>query len=88
VIDQVGPAGNFVGVAHTLEHYREHWYPTLFERRSWSEWYNAGAKDLFERAVEKAEQILADHKVPPLPEEVCRELDEIVGAAEKRAGVR
>lgn len=84
VINEIGPAGNFLGHSHTRKHYREHWYPMLLERRSWSEWYNDGAKDLWDRAAEKAEEILAHHGVPPLPEETCRELDDIVKVAEKR----
>lgn len=87
LIDEVGHHGNFVGTAHTRQHYKEHWYPTLFERRSWSEWNQDGGKDLWERAVEKAERILATHEVTPLPEDARRELDGILASARKRVGV-
>lgn len=85
-IHEVGPGGNFLESRHTLKFYREHWYPTLFERRSWSEWSNDGAKDLWDRAAERAEHLMANHRVPPLPEDVSRELDGIVKAAEKKFG--
>ena len=31
MIDQVGPGGHFMGEAHTLRHYRENWYPKLYD---------------------------------------------------------
>jgi trimethylamine--corrinoid protein Co-methyltransferase len=88
LIEEVGRNGNFVGTEHTLKHYREHWQPILLERRSWGEWHNDGEKDLWDRCVEKTHQILAKHRVEPLSEDVCRELDEIVNAAERRIGKR
>jgi len=32
VIAEVGPDGEFLKTDHTLRHYRDRWYPTLFER--------------------------------------------------------
>ncbi len=88
LIHEKGPGGNFVGTEHTMRHYKEHWHPTLFERRSWNEWSNDGAKDLWDRAVERAEQILTSHKPVRLSKKVCQELDNIVKTAEKRLDLR
>lgn len=87
LIDEVAHQGNFLDTEHTLNHYKEHWQPALLERRSYAEWKDSGAKDQWERLVERAEQILSSHKVEPLPAAVDRELDEIVNAAEKRMGL-
>jgi trimethylamine--corrinoid protein Co-methyltransferase len=87
LIDQVAHHGNFMETKHTLMHYKEHWQPTLLERRSWSEWNDDGVKDQWDRLVERTEQILATHVVEPLADEVSQELDAIVKAAERRVGV-
>ena len=34
LIDEIGPHGDFMGSDHTRKHYREDWYPKLFDRRS------------------------------------------------------
>jgi len=87
LINEVAHHGNFLETKHTLKHYKEHWQPTLLERRSWTEWNNSGAKNQWDRLVERAEHILSTHKVKPLPKDVERELDEIVKVAEKRASL-
>jgi trimethylamine--corrinoid protein Co-methyltransferase len=32
LIHRVGPEGNYLQEAHTLKHFREVWYPRLFDR--------------------------------------------------------
>ena len=34
VIDEVGPGGNFLSTAHTLQHFRSVWQPSLFDRNN------------------------------------------------------
>ncbi|MGB9674197.1 MAG: trimethylamine methyltransferase family protein, partial [Anaerolineales bacterium] len=72
---------DFLGSAHTRKHYKEDWYPTLFDRHNYEAWERAGAKTLRTRAREKALDILANHKPEPLPAEVISKLDQIIAEA-------
>lgn len=53
VIHDAGPGGDFIATDHTLRHYREDWYPTLFERRRYGQWEADGAKTLEDRLREQ-----------------------------------
>ncbi len=77
VIDEIGPHGDFLGTKHTVRHYKEDWYPKLFDRQIYDGWAAAGGKTLRERARERVEEILADHQPEPLPADVQRKIDEI-----------
>jgi trimethylamine--corrinoid protein Co-methyltransferase len=81
VIDEVGPHGDFLGTKHTKRHYREDWYPSLFDRNSFESWAAAGGKTLRQRASERVEEILAGHEPEPLPPDVQRGIDEVVSRA-------
>ena len=78
VIAELGPDGDFLNTAHTLKHFRERWYPDLFERMSYHSWLSKGGKDLAERAKEKIDAILAEHTPEPLPAKTRERLREIV----------
>jgi trimethylamine--corrinoid protein Co-methyltransferase len=86
LIDQVGPDGHFLDSAHTLAHYRERWYPRLFDRNNYDNWLASGATTLQDRAAERVEQILAEHVPEPLPDDVARTVDAIVERAEAQHG--
>jgi trimethylamine--corrinoid protein Co-methyltransferase len=81
LIDEIGPHGDFMGSDHTRKHYREDWYPKLFDRRPYEDWNASGAKTLRARARERALRILETHKPEPLPADVQRKVDEIVEGA-------
>jgi trimethylamine--corrinoid protein Co-methyltransferase len=81
VIDKVGPDGNFMATQHTHKHFREDWYPRLFERRNYDTWEKDGAKTMRQRAKEKALDILENHRPEPLPSDVLEEIDQIVERA-------
>jgi trimethylamine--corrinoid protein Co-methyltransferase len=81
LIDEIGPEGNYLTCDHTRVHYKEDWYPKLFDRRNYEEWQRAGAKTLRQRAHEKALKILETHKPEPLPPDVQAQLDAIVSAS-------
>ncbi len=87
VLEHVGPRGHFLEEEHTLEHLRagELFSPELFERGSRTMWQSRGAITVVEAAREKARRILASHEVPPLPEEVTRELRSIVRKADEES---
>ena len=81
VIDKAGPGGHFLGEKHTLKHFRERWMPRL-DVDSLETWEKDGVKSLGELAHQKVKEILATHKVAPLPEDVDREISRILQRAE------
>ena len=83
LIDEIGPDGQFLATEHTRAHYREHWYPTLFERDCYANWVSAGEKSLTERAAERIERILAEHVPEPLPADIRRRIHAVVERAEQ-----
>lgn len=82
LIDEVGPDGQYLDSDHTRRHYRERWYPRLIERDNYDNWLAKGGKMLAERAAERVEEILTEHKPEPLPEEVARAVHGLVERAE------
>jgi len=82
LIDEAGPDGHHLGTKHTRDHFREHWYPQVFERDTYDNWLARGGQSLTERAAERVEEILTAHRPEPLPEDVTRRLREIVQRAE------
>jgi trimethylamine---corrinoid protein Co-methyltransferase len=85
-IHRVGPGGHFMGDKHTFEHFKEIWYPTVFNRTIYERWEKSGKKDLKTRLNEKVKAILNDGCRNPLPADSIRELDRILERAQKRVG--
>ncbi len=78
-ITRAGPGGNFLADPHTLKFLRgERYQPELLYRDSREAWDAAGGKSFVERAREKAQAILAEHEINPLPEDIGQALDEYV----------
>lgn len=82
LIDEVGPDGQYLDCEHTLKHFRERWYPTLIERDNYENWLAKGGKTLVERAAERVDKILAEHKPQPVPKDVAKVVRSIVERAE------
>lgn len=83
LIDEVGPDGEFLGSDHTFEHFRERWYPDLFERANYDQWMVEGGKTLGERAADRVEEILSTHQPDPLPPDVLEKIELIIQRAEQ-----
>jgi len=83
LIDELGPDGNFLESDHTFEHFRERWYPRVFERDNYEGWLGKGGQTLAERAAARVETILADHQPDPLPEGTDRQLEDIIRRAKR-----
>jgi trimethylamine--corrinoid protein Co-methyltransferase len=81
VIAQLGADGDFLNTDHTLNHFRERWYPTYFERMNFDSWFKKGGQDFLKRATEAVNQILVGHKPEPLPAKVRERLRQIVQKA-------
>jgi trimethylamine--corrinoid protein Co-methyltransferase len=78
----VGPDGQYFDTKHTLEHYRERWYPRLFDRNNYDTWLENGGKTLEQRAVERVEEILAGHRPEPLAKDVAEAVHAILERSE------
>ena len=83
-IAEVGPGGHFLDRPHTLANMRAFWRESVMDRSSWEAWENAGRPDAARAAADRARKLLAEHEPEPLPEDVARELDEIVETYERQ----
>lgn len=84
LIAQLGPDGQYLDTRHTLKHYRERWYPRIFDRNTYNGWMERGGMSMAQRAAERVEQILNEHQPEGLPQKVRQRLRAIVDGA--RAG--
>lgn len=78
LIDQVGPGGEYLTSQHTLQHFKQNWFPDLISRQPYEKWVEEGRKDLGMRANERVKEILANHVPEPICKEVEKKLSEII----------
>jgi trimethylamine--corrinoid protein Co-methyltransferase len=76
VIDAIGPGGHFLECDHTMDHFQNVWYSTIFDRNTYSKWQEFGSKDMATRIREETLERMA-HEPVPLPEDAARELDDM-----------
>jgi len=76
VINCVGPCGNYLQEDHTLKHFRDIWYPNLFERMDYEKWMSEGGRS-FEERLTASTKVALEHKPSPLPFEIVKEMDKI-----------
>jgi len=81
IVHKVGPGGHFLSEKHTLQHFKkEIWSRTLADTFVLDP---AAKGTLKERAKAKVREILSTHKAPPIEETVHKEMERILGDAEK-----
>jgi trimethylamine--corrinoid protein Co-methyltransferase len=78
LIDEIGPDGQYLDNPHTMKHFRERWYPKLFDRSNYDGWQKKGGNSLGERATVQVEKILAEHKPEPLPADIAKAVHAVV----------
>jgi trimethylamine--corrinoid protein Co-methyltransferase len=85
VINDIGPAGNFLAESHTIEHFRrELWLPSsVWTRQPFDIWTHDGCKSLSDRLIEKVNDMLATHKPEPIDESLAKEIDRMVEYAKQ-----
>jgi trimethylamine--corrinoid protein Co-methyltransferase len=86
VINNVGPTGSYLAEEHTVKHFRkELWLPgKAWTRAPWDVWENQGRSSMADRALDRAENILATHKTEPMDEALASEIDHIVECAKNQ----
>jgi trimethylamine--corrinoid protein Co-methyltransferase len=88
LIDSVGPGGEYVTSNHTLNHFREGWFPEVIgDRQVHDNWVSTGSKTLGDRANEKVRHILENHVPKPLPDAIKEKLEALIYDAQVSAGV-
>ena len=66
-IAEVGPAGNFLSCAHTMERYKTAFYmPTNADCESFEQWSAEGGLDAAQRANERMHKMLGEYQKPAL----------------------
>jgi trimethylamine--corrinoid protein Co-methyltransferase len=83
LICEIGPEGQYLNTDHTLKHFRDRWYPKLFDRDTYDGWLRKKGRSLVESAVEMVETTLAEHSPDMLPGKIREKLRKIVQNAEK-----
>jgi trimethylamine--corrinoid protein Co-methyltransferase len=78
VIHSVGPGGEFLSTEHTMDHFRDFWEPTLFNRQRVEDWVEAGSKRLGDRLRERTVAIIDGHEPEPLSEHARQEIGYIL----------
>ena len=81
LIKKLGFDGDYLFEQHTRAHVRELWQARLGETGTYESWQSAGSPRLEDKARAVADGILAS-PAPEFPEELGREFDEIIAAAE------
>ncbi len=78
VIEELGPTGTYLGHDHTVRHYKEPFYSKLIDKNPYSVWQKRGGLTMEARASRMVDDILAKHKVQPLPEDTQKAIHAIV----------
>jgi trimethylamine---corrinoid protein Co-methyltransferase len=82
-IASVGSFGDFLSLDATMAHMREQSRPALIDRRVREDWEERGGTDMYQRALERAREILETHVPEPLPDDVTQRLRDIVDDADR-----
>jgi trimethylamine--corrinoid protein Co-methyltransferase len=75
VIADVGPGGNYLMEMHTVKRCRtEFWKPNVIDRGGLEAWMSGGRKTAVDRAGQRWQKLIAEHKDPPLNGTVTEQL--------------
>ena len=84
-ISRIRPGGGFLADNHTLDNWRwAQWTPDLISRQRYDSWVEAGSRDMFVRANERARKILDEHEVPSLSDEAEAVIAEVLAERKER----
>ena len=84
-IKEIGPGRDFLMHPTTFKGMRSQSKAELIDRRMRGMWAAQGATTAYERALQKARWILANHRPEPLPQDVLNTIRTIVRNAEAEA---
>jgi trimethylamine--corrinoid protein Co-methyltransferase len=81
LIKKVGPRGHYLREKHTRAHIRDFRYSPLLRKKD----DQGNPQQPRDAGLEEFKRIFANHQPEPLPETILKELDRILGAADKEA---
>jgi trimethylamine--corrinoid protein Co-methyltransferase len=81
-IRAVRPGGHYMARASTRRHAHDAWQPAVLRRGSFEAYHGC---TLVQDALERARELLAQHEVLPLAENVDRHIDEVLAAYRRLA---
>ncbi len=86
-VREVGPAGHFLGTAHTLQHFEKAFFmPTSMDFNPFEQWSAEGALDHDTRGRNKARALLASYEPPKMDEAVAEGLRDFIARRESELG--
>jgi trimethylamine--corrinoid protein Co-methyltransferase len=77
LISEAGPMGEYISHEHTLEHFRDFWYPRMFDRGRFDPVSEVQGPVLEERLNARARQLIEQHTPIRLDGEINAQLDAI-----------
>ncbi len=88
LIKEIGPGGNYLTEPHTMKRVRNFQStPKWIDRNMIDVWQAEGSQSLVEKCDREAIRILKTHKPTPLPEDVQKEIREMILKEEKDLGI-
>ena len=84
VIEKVGPGGSFLTTEHTMRHFKEYWFPNLFERRRYEKWDKVGKPDFADKLKEKTRVLLEEYEPRAIDGKIKEEIESILNERQWR----
>jgi len=82
-VRDIGPGGHYLGHPHTLEKFQDAFFmPKLFDNNSIEQWTADGSKEITERALIEARNLLNNYEEPKLDEAVDEALRDYIARRE------
>jgi len=85
-IAATGPFGDFLSLPSTYAHMREQSQPRVMDRRVREEWQADGAANMYERARQRACELLDTHRPPEIDADVRSRMRTIVEGLDGERG--
>ena len=82
VTKEVGVGNDFLGHMTTMDNFEKASNPSIFYRTMLGEWRANGCKNAVERAHEVVVDVMANHKVMPIPEDRLEAMKAVVKKAD------
>jgi trimethylamine--corrinoid protein Co-methyltransferase len=83
-IGDIGPGGHFLGHPHTLANFQDAFFmPKLFDNNNIEQWVADGSRDITERALNYARQLLEEYEEPKLDESMDEALLDYIARRER-----
>jgi trimethylamine--corrinoid protein Co-methyltransferase len=78
-VREVGPAGHYLGTAHTLSKFESAFFmPPMMDFNSYEQWSAEGSLDAAQRALNKARSMLDNYQEPTLEQSKLEALDDFI----------